>query len=76
MDNKYTQNSLKRKNHKNYQAQTQAQEIPKEEEIPREEQPKPDRVDTILDTVETENIARMLKFIIHENELDKFKDKN
>ncbi len=62
MDNKYTQNSLKRKNHKSYQTQTN-------EKAKEQEKPKPDRVDTILDTVETENIAKMLRFILHEEEL-------
>lgn len=79
MDNKYTQNSLKRKNHKSYNTTPEQEpEQPKQEETKEkeEQQQKPDRLDTILKTVDTENIARMLRFIIHEHELDKFKDTN
>lgn len=68
MDNKYTQNSLKRKNHKSYN--TQKEEEPKladTNETYDNNQPKPDRIDTILDTVETENIANMLRFILQDN---------
>lgn len=60
MKNPFTQNSLKRKNHK---------EEPQQSTKTNDTQTK--RVDTILDTVETEDIANMLRFILHEEEIDK-----
>lgn len=60
MKNPFTQNSLKRKNHK--------QETKQENKT---NDTKTKRVDTILDTVETEDIANMLRFILREEEIDK-----
>lgn len=70
MKDLWTQNSLKRKNHKPSQSNKPTLSDNSKEST-KEELPKIDRVDTILDTVETENIAGMLRFLLHEEEIDK-----
>lgn len=73
MKNPFTQNSLKRKNHKPSQTTqpNQPNHASNSKQSTNEEPPKIDRVDTILDTVATENIAGMLRFLLHEEEIDK-----
>lgn len=59
MNNPFTKNSLKRKNHTTSKSNS---EQAKEKQTSK-------RVDTILDTVQTEDIASMLRFILHEDEI-------